>query len=55
MQETSRGTDKKSFTTAMNMVKQGSGVNHLPLLRAFQQPSKNVGYAQPYHVFSDVI
>jgi len=52
--KTNRGKNKESSTTAMIMVKQGRGVNHLPLSRAFKQPSERVGYAQPYHVFHDV-
>jgi len=35
-----RWTDKKSLTTAINIVKQGSSINHLSLLRAFKQPLK---------------
>jgi len=38
----------------MNIVKSGSGVTHRPLLRAFKQPLKNVGYAQAYLAFFDV-
>jgi len=30
IQKTNRRTDIKILTTAINMVKQGSGVNHLP-------------------------
>jgi len=40
IQKTIRGTVKASPTIPMNIVKQGSGINHLPLLRAFKPPSK---------------
>jgi len=39
----------------MNVVKQGSGINHVTLLRALKQPCKVVGNTQPGLAFSDVI
>jgi len=61
IQKTNERTDKESSTAAMNMVKQASGVNPLPLLRAFKQPSKlrrlcsTKPYARQHHAYSDII
>jgi len=64
MQKTNAGVNKECLATAMNMVKQGSGIKHaatttginrVALLTALKQPSKKVGYAQSCRLFSDDI
>jgi len=47
-------TEKLSYSNEYGKTRQWCKSSTIKL-RAFKQPSKNVGCAQPYRVFSDVI